>query len=286
MIQVDIFWSYAFGAMFAVAAARQLKGDEKPFQSKYFTNLILYLSILFAPSGIYLLWKFTHWETMHVFPDPASLPAWLVVIFAVTNITQGILGFWIAYRFIRKGRFYAAHLQWWLGYFCMFFILVHGWDGTGWQRFLYDPTMHGGVLWSPGVHDGLAFATSNVAITLYVMGIFLIPPLFYILPKWIKEGAEMDTALPKEKVPKGTKDVLLMVLFVLLGVFGAGFGSAVIASLLVMFFTDLAGSLLIGFLTGIPIFAVLVYFLGIRRPMPIYLLAKQLFLAEPEAKTP
>ncbi len=194
MVQVDVFWSYAIGAGFAASAAKQLKKeyDSTPrrgtFSSPYFVYTVVFLACLFAPSGIYLLWHFPQWETMQVAASRSSLPAWLVMLFAITNVTQGILGYWVAHIFIRKGKFGAAWLQVLIGYFFMFFILIYGWDGTGWQRFLYDASMHQGKLWSPGLYDGAAFLTSHVAFTLYGMGIIIGPFLLYPMIRWMREG--------------------------------------------------------------------------------------------------
>ncbi len=193
MVQVDVFWSYAIGAGFAASASRQLKkefdlsGGKAWFTSRYFVYTVLFLACLFAPSGVYLLWNFPQWETMQVAASHGDIPAWLVALFAITNITQGILGYWIAYRFIQKGRFKAAWGQVLIGYFFMFFILIYGWNGTGWQRFLYDASMHNGALWSPGMNDGAAFLASHVALTLYGMGVILGPFLLYPMIRWMRE---------------------------------------------------------------------------------------------------
>jgi hypothetical protein len=126
MIQVDFFWSYGLGAGFALAAGRQLIKEEKKsgsvFQNKYFTNTLLFMSLFFVPSGVCLLWAFTNWETMQVF-SYRTLPAWLVTLFVITNITQGILGFWVVSKLLMKKKKYMAFLQVALAYFIMFFIL-------------------------------------------------------------------------------------------------------------------------------------------------------------------
>ena len=89
----------------------------------------------------------------------------------MTNVTQGILGYWLAYRLIKAGNTLGAWLLCGLGYFCMFFILVHGWDGTGYQRFFYTCTNWGSlgqcVLWEPGQKHVLRWAVGPVALTLY-----------------------------------------------------------------------------------------------------------------------
>ena len=73
------------------------------------------------------------WETMHA--GSRELPGWLVAAFAATNVTQGALGFAVVYLLVARGKVWAAWLNWFFAYFAMFFILVHGWDGRGYQRF-------------------------------------------------------------------------------------------------------------------------------------------------------
>ncbi len=89
MVQVDVFWSFALGAGFAAAAARQLKDDDKPFESVYFIKTLLFMSLIFVPSGVILLWGFPEWETMQV-GSYKTIPAWLAGLFVLTNVSQGI----------------------------------------------------------------------------------------------------------------------------------------------------------------------------------------------------
>jgi len=253
MVQVDVFWTYALGAGFAAAAGRQLRGADKegatPFQSPYFLRTLLFLSILFVPSGACLLWAFPGWETM--FAGDRTLPAWLVTLFCVTNITQGILGFWVAGKLVEKGRLYWAHLQWVFGYLVMFFILVHGWDGTGWRRFFYAGNIDD---WRAGVDYPIyAFAYSDVALTLYAFGVIILPVMFIWMSTWMKEGYRLGEVDPQRdsETSKGslTKTILKIIFLYTLG-------SAIIASLLVH---------LIGWIAGLPIFFALFYVAGIRK---------------------
>jgi hypothetical protein len=291
MVQVDIFWSYAIGSGFAAAAGRQIRAitcpkastiadNKKPsvFQNNYFIYNLLFLACAFAPSGIYLLWNFPHWETMQVAYSHTDIPAWLVTMFAITNITQGILGFWVTSKLFQKGHYYAGHLQWFLGYFCMFFILLHGWDGLGWQRFLYDPTITG-MPWTPGQYMGIDFFWSNVALTLYTMGIIIVPGILFPMAKWIREGAEADETLPREMVPTG---VFKLIIFSLIGVFIVSLGSSAITGLLVNYIGKASGSLPLGFIIGMPAAFVLGYFLVLRKPMPGYAVYRRLFISEPQ----
>lgn len=189
MVQVDVFWSYAIGAGFATAAARRIHRvkleGQSAFDTRAFRDTLLYLAVLFAPSGVCLLWQFTSWETMHA--GTRDLPGWLVTLFAVTNITQGILGFAIAQMFIGKGKPYYAFLQWLLGYFFMFFILIHGWDGTGYIRFFSAAPEWIPTWTSARVLDWLA---SDVAIALDIMGVFIIPVMLWLMTRDLRDGAE------------------------------------------------------------------------------------------------
>jgi hypothetical protein len=232
MVQVDVFWSFALGAGFAACAARQLKKEEKPFESKYFVKTLLYLSILFVPSGATLLWGFPEWETMQA-GTYKTIPAWLVMLFSITNVTQGILGYWLGYRLVRKGNGYGAWLLVVIGYFCMFFILVHGWDGMGFQRFFYICTWYGSdecVPWSKGSYAVLKWAKGPVALTLYAMGAVMLPVLFYWMTGFIKSGYDAE-GIGKQGAK--TPSRLGMLFIILRLVFIHSLGAAIVASILV-----------------------------------------------------
>ena len=255
MVQVDIFWSFALGAGFAAAAARQIKREETPFEGKYFVRNLLYLSILFVPSGATLLWGFPEWETMQV-GTYKTIPAWLVMLFSMTNVTQGILGYWLAWLLIRKNNIYGAILLCLLGYFCMFFILVHGWDGTGYQRFFYSCTWWGTCacqLWAKGNYGLFKWLVSPVALTLYAMGVVMLPLLFYWMSDWAKTGYDLGN-VDAERAGKTTRwDITKSILRL---VFVHTLGGAIAASFMVRY---------LGWFFGLCLFAVLAYFLMVRR---------------------
>jgi len=278
MVQVDIVWSYAFGATLAASAARQLKDQEKPFDNKYYTYILLFLAILFAPSGVYLLWQFPNWETMQVATTHGDIPAWLVVIFAITNMTQGILGYWITWKLIRKKNFYGAYVNWIVAWIIFWSILVMGWDTTGWQRFLYDSTMNNGVLWQPGMHMGLNFFTGNVFMTLVGMGVFIAPALSIPIAMWIRDGAKADPSISTDKIPSFP----MLMIYCGVGAFGITLALAILNGLLVFFIRDALGSVGLAYLIGLPLFWVLVYFLLLKRGRPLYAYAKLFFIEEPK----
>ncbi len=255
MVQVDVFWSYGIGAGFAFAAKKQLQKFEPEkteggwFANPYFTKNLMYLATLFGPSGLYLVWQHTNWETMQA--GDKTMPGWLVALFAITNVTQGVLGFWATYKLIKARRDYLAFLQSLLGYFGMFIILVHGWDGRGYQRFFSEDraTFES---WTPA--HITTWLTSSVAITLGAMGLVLIPVLTSMMLSWASEGYRV-AGIPRSEQSSSVEYTSLM----LTVIFGAVLGSAIVASLLMH---------QLGTLVGLAVFAA-VAALGIVGPKGI-----------------
>lgn len=233
MVQVDVFWAYGWGASLAAAAGRPLGRSEQPFASSFFTSTVLFLSLIWAPTGMLLLLRHPSWETMQAAPALQSLSEWLILAFGITNVTQGILGFWVGQRLLRQGRDYLAQLNWIFGYFGMFFILLYGWDGLGYDRFLYDrDLLPGSPAWTPGaataagVLPALArFLTSSVAKTLYIDGMYLLPPFFFLATRWRRAAVAEDGAVPPSP--------LTCIASYLGGVFLIGLGGAAVCALCV-----------------------------------------------------
>ncbi len=271
MIQVDFFWAYAFGATFAFAACRQIREETcKWYESKYFTWTIFYLSIFFAPSGVWLLQNHTSWETMQFWNAYNDIPPLLVLVFSITNVLDGIIAYYICHRFIKKGNYYYAGLQVILGYFIMFFILAHGWDGQGFDRFFYDRAANNDVAWTAGAGEMFVWLTSSVAIALYVMGVLILPPMFYFAVKWMREGALEDESIPNEKV----KSPMMLTMILLVLALGIALGLAVGATLTCKLFTALTGGnqvilgegwSALGMLIGLPVFIVPSFYFLMRR---------------------
>jgi hypothetical protein len=258
MVQVDVFWSYGIGAGFATAAARQVGSaalkDRDRWADPYLMATVLYCAVLFAPSGAWLLWGFPDWETMQAAREHDTLPAWLVALFAATNVSQGVLGYCVASRLIAAGRVYAAFLQAGIGYAGMFFILVHGWDGRGYQRF-FSADRETFASWpeQPGFGDALSLAAewfgSPVALTLYGMGAVLVPVMLVLMTHWIRSGERTGGS--------GTVTGKFRVLGAVLGsVFAVALGTAVASSVLVH---------LLGWWLGTPVAVLLIWLLVVRR---------------------
>jgi hypothetical protein len=179
MVQVDIFWSYGLSAGLALAAGKKLKNETSFWDNKYFNLTLIWSALIFAPSGIYLLWTNPGWETMFVAESHSSIPAWLVCLFAFTNITQGILGFYFTWWFLRRGNQRAAAFQTIWAHTAMLLVLVFGWDGAGYKRFFYAGT---GTEWHQGTEFPLtAFFSSNIFYSLLLLGVFFIPTYFGLI---------------------------------------------------------------------------------------------------------
>lgn len=272
MVQVDIIWSYAFGASFAAAATNQLQHEEKAFDNRFYARLMLFLGAFFAPSGLFLLWQFPQWETMQVARTHTDIPSWLVTLFGVTNVTQGILGYYVSYRFSRAGKHHASHANWMISWILFWFVLVAGWDLTGWQRFLYDRTMNQGEFWQPGMHMGPRFFLGEVFQSLVLMAACFLPMLRYGIIAPMAEGLQARGSDTK----KWRLQARLAAAFYALS-FGAMLSLAIIAYFIVKASVQALASNLWGYVVGLGLTSV-IYYLGLfRRGMPLHRIAGLLF---------
>jgi hypothetical protein len=234
MVQVDVFWAYGLGASLAIAAGPQLAREEKPFEGKYFSSLLLFLSIFWAPCGVLLVLRHPSWQTMQLAPDLSSISEWLIVAFGITNITQGILGYWLTIKLLKAGKERLARFNWIIGYFGMCFILLYGWDGLGYDRFLYDRDMlPGHPAWVPGVatESGAMsalfalFTKSSVGWTLFIESLYMFPPLVFLIKRGKREAGLYLS--DQERLPVSVLGAHMF------GVFGVGLGGAAFTALLV-----------------------------------------------------
>lgn len=247
MVQVDVFWAYGFGASLALAAGPKLAEMKKPLESRYMVWTALFLALLWSPTGMLLLIRHPSWETMQVAENFYSMSEFLVLGFGITNITQGILGFWVGCKLVHAGKYYLANLNWMLGYFGLFFILVYGWDGLAYDRFFYDRDMlAGSPAWTPGAGTGativgaaeaaLKFITSSVAMTLYLDGIYLLPPFAALMFIWHREAAAA-----RGRTLSFWGDGTILLISYLVAVFAVTLGSAMFCALVVNYVGALLG---------------------------------------------
>ena len=277
MVEVDVFWAYAIGGSCAAAVGRPLATASAPLDTPHFTRTLLLLALVWAPTGLLLLLRHPSWETMQVAHSFADIPPWLTLGFGVTNITQGILGFLVGARLLAAGRPYAAQLSWLFGYFAMFFILLYGWDGRGYDRFLYDRDMFGGVAWTPGAGlqagAGLHFLTSSVARTLYLDGLYLLPPLLYLVGRWHRDDARRNHG------PHASRSILDWARVHLAMIFGVALGAAALVALLTHQLATHTGSHLLAITLALPLGLATLWLLLLAPGRPVHrLLARTLGL--------
>lgn len=253
MVQVDVFWGYGWGASLAVAAGAQLLKTEKPWETSYWAKTLIFLALFWAPTGLLLLMRHPSWETMQAAAHFYDMSEWLILAFGATNITQGMLGFAVGLWLLKSGRYYAAQMNWLLGYFGMFFILLYGWDGLGYDRFLYDRDMYpGSPAWAPYASTGagvgaalqkflLTFSNpsgeATVITTLLTDGLWLIPPFGYLLITWTRDGVMRDYAPGRELAAAMKLGITYLV-----SVFLVGLVCAAIAALVVNYLGNAFGA--------------------------------------------
>jgi len=112
-----------------------------------------------------------------------------------------------------------------------------------------------------------------------VMAAFFAPMLLYGYVNFVREGAKLDRSIPANEIPSPVK--------ILTVAFGAQWvlclGLAIVAALAVMGLRELTGSVLLGYLIGLPLVSVVYYFILFRGKGVMYRIAKQLFIKEPTA---
>ena len=142
---------------------------------------------------------------------------------------------------------------------------------------MYDPTEHGGILWSPGVHDGIDFFSGELDITLGVIGITTLPPLLYISANWIVKGNFSNTSTPEKNQ---FKKKIITIFFILSSVLFISLGLALTGVILIHLFTFLLGISSLGVLMGVLSTAGIISVLLLRNKFPIKrFLSKHLYIS-------
>lgn len=212
------------------AVKNWFEANDDAFNNEYFLKNLLFLSLLFVPSGTVLLWSNPSWETMQV-GKYETIPQWLVGIFSTTNVTQGILGFYNTYRALMKGRYYQAALHTVLAYLGFFFILVNGWDNKAYQRF-FSKNRESFDDWSWS-NVGPWIFSDVVAILLTYGGAFL-PLMYYWIIDWLLKGQDMEEG--REWSPElldRLPEALSRFNAINAAIFGGTLGGAVLSTVLV-----------------------------------------------------
>lgn len=194
MLQPDLFFAYGLAGGLAVAGRKKLTEAPSPFLTKYFLGLCLWLSVFYVPQVLYLVWRFPGWESMFVAKSLSDYPPWFMSVYSVATIIMGALGFYITWLFLRKGRLGMARAQAALGIGAAVFMILVGWDGTGWKRLFYTGT---GAEWAAGVaYPPLDWFKSPIVLTLLWLETIVMVPYAAL---FMRAGLEtLRPAKPKE----------------------------------------------------------------------------------------
>ncbi|RJP29891.1 MAG: hypothetical protein C4536_11110 [Actinobacteria bacterium] len=206
------------------------EANSDAFNNEYFLKNLLFLSLLFVPSGAVLLWSNPSWETMQV-GRYETIPQWLVGIFSTTNVTQGLLGFYLTYKALLQGKYYQASMHTLLSYLGFFFILVNGWDNKGYQRFFSkNRASFDDWRWS----NVIPWAFSDAAMILLTYGAAFLPLMYYWIIDWFLKGQDMEKGIeePRE-LPDRMPEAMKKLGEVNTAIFGGALGGAVLSTVLV-----------------------------------------------------
>ncbi len=198
------------------------------FGNEYFLKTLAFLALLFVPSGAVLLWSNPSWETMQV-GKYETIPQWLVGLFSITNVTQGILGYLITHDLLMKGKLDKAALQTFGAYFLFFFTLVNGWDNKAYQRF-FSKNRESFEAWRWA--NVLPWLASDVSAILISFGTVFLPVIYYLMCKWLVEGKldeEGELADDERMLREATRTFGLYNL----GIFGGTLGSSIAGTVLI-----------------------------------------------------
>jgi len=266
-IQSALFWAYAIGATFALAAGRQLQvwerinaGEGPRTRSRaanpYLALTALFAAVLLVPTGLFLLWQNPAWATMHVADGHDGVWAGFVLFYAGGIPVAAILGFLVAQGLVLVGAGYWAYLSCVGGYFLLFATLIHGWDGRGYERFL-SPSARDFTTWRQDsvVNHVLDFLTSGTFLALLLFGAAVIGTMLFTEIGWLMEGWSLPGADEDRKVHR-----LLAIAIAAAGVYGLPFAGALVASALVR---------LLGGWIGLPLFAALAGIALLSRRSPV-----------------
>ncbi|MFG2721476.1 hypothetical protein ACGFW5_24755 [Streptomyces sp. NPDC048416] len=220
MVEVDAFWAYAIGAGYALSTAEEVQaatGDvrrQRAVRERQLVATLLFMGSLFVPMGMCLAVRFPGWETMYAV---GALPPWGLGLFSAGVTVCAALGHQCAHRLLVGGRTWAAALQLVLAYIGMFFVLIHGWDGTGLHRLLAPkPQADFPRALLPSWQEITTWLRSPVALTLLVMGLVLMPALLLLNARAHTRGvrARLAPSAPRRRLPglRAVSQILLVVL--------------------------------------------------------------------------
>ncbi|WP_371750485.1 hypothetical protein OG302_42945 [Streptomyces sp. NBC_01283] len=147
MIQADVVICYGLGSVFALSHARHVPPvSVAARRDPRLAGVVLCTSFVVSPVVLLMMWRYPGWETMWVVSAP---PVWLLVAMVPGLNLFATAGYLSTRALLGRGSYGAACAQWHASVFGTVFVLFHGWDGTGYQRFL-SPTAQDFAQWGQG----------------------------------------------------------------------------------------------------------------------------------------
>ncbi len=184
MVQIDLLVAYSMSSGLALAAGRELAAEPDHWINRYSFATLSWLTLLFGPQVLYLLWQYPCWETMFVAGSRGAIPAWLVAGYPIAAAVAGMAGFYLTARLVKEGRLPLARLQVaWSGLGALFVSTV-GWDGAGYRRMLYGGSC---AEWADGrVYSIFDFLSTAVARDLVWLELVVLVPYAVLLMRWLR----------------------------------------------------------------------------------------------------
>jgi hypothetical protein len=217
MVQIDIPWTFLIGSTLAEADQIELGKSPTATQTPSFLLGMAFISLLFNPASMYLVWRYPGWETMYRLDD-RHLSALVPAVFVLVLSVMYTLGYIFGHRWLRGNR--RPSLPW-VNIIASAALLAF--LGVSYRRFLFlgsTQEFNGGN--PPNLLGSSLFRD------LCIMALLLAPTYCFINAYFRRRGKNISAGQP----PKVTRPQWVKV--GLIGV-GMGLGSLVGAVLLVVF---------------------------------------------------
>jgi len=192
MVQVDVSWAFGVGASFALVAKTHLVERDRLAGGRYsdgflswpYLQALAFAAFIIGPFTGQLLTAYPEWQLMYVIdgrPDP-----WLVAGILALMPAAVTIGFALGWAAVRAGAAYVCYLLFLAGYFGLFFGMMYGWDGTGYQR-LFSTSREAFEAWS--WDNAAAWNASDIAATFNLHMAVIVPYLLFFASFWIRRAA-------------------------------------------------------------------------------------------------
>jgi hypothetical protein len=185
MVQIDIPWAFLIGSTLADADHVELRLERSAVKSTSFLAGLAFVTILFNPSGMYLLWRYAGWETMYWLGE-RDVTAMVPTLFLAVLSVMYALGFVFGHRKLRQNQRRSLR---WINTVVSLAILLF--LAVSYRRFLFVGTYQ----------EFAAGAAPNIVGNslfrdLGIMGLLLAPSYLYIYGYFQRRGEKISAGRP------------------------------------------------------------------------------------------